>query len=223
MAKIQTVFFWLGGVIAETIPEVTARVLYNQPIEKLDIQTRLRFRKFAQELCLGRMTGMAFCQEVSRDNRVALSAEALESAIKEGVRTRSSVLEVLAELCHAYQPWLISDYPPEWYEAIEARVRLSTYFSKDHLVFTSSCQLTRMVPDLFYYLAWRANQPIEACLVIDGIPKRAVQALQHGVPSAIFVNADRLKFEFVLRRMLPSPPGFVHPGDSQELDQGVTQ
>lgn len=215
MAKIQTIFFWLGGVITQTIPEVVARGLYCHPIEKVNIQARLHLRELVEDLYLGRMTGLSFCERAIEASGISFAAEELEAMIKDTVPLRASVLEVIKELPDTYQLWLISDYPPDWYGAIAERFGLSAYFPEDRLIFTSGCGLPRIVPNIFYYLVRQADQPMEACLMIDGRSARAVEAVKHGLPSAIFVDARRLKLDFILRRMLPPPPGFTYPGPSK--------
>lgn len=214
MSKIQTIFFWLGGVITETIPQAVARGLCRQPIEKVNIQARLHLRELVEDLYLGRMTGLSFCERAIEASGISFAAEELEAMIKDTAPLRASVLEVIKELPDTYQLWLISDYPPDWYGAIADRFGLAAHFAEDRSIFTSGCRLTQIVPDIFYYIVRQANQPMEACLMIDGISARAVEAVKHGLPSAIFVDARRLKVDFILRRMLPPPPGFTYPGPS---------
>jgi len=212
MKKIHAVFVWLGGVITETVSEAASRQLYAQPAEKITIETRLQLRELAQELALGRLTGPSFCRQAIEATRSTLSAEDLAAGIQENVTARSSVLEMIKELPETYQRWLISDYPPKWFGSIAERLGLFSWFDENRLIITAAARLSRITPDIFYYLAHQTGQPLTACLMIDGVSARAVEAVKHGLDTAIFVDARRLRREFVLRRMLPPPPGFIFPG-----------
>lgn len=214
MTRSKTVFFWLGGVITQTVPEAVVGVLFDQPIEKVGIKLRVQLRQIAEDLYLGRSNAKVFCQQAIEVAGVALLPAQLEARLKANARLRDSVLEVISSLPDTYDIWLVSDYPPEWYESIQAWTALSTLFDKERVVFTSRCCLPRMVPDIFYYLVRQAGRSMDTCLIVDGMPARAVQAVRHGLSSAIFVDAEPLRREFILRRMLPTPPGFVCPGRS---------
>lgn len=214
MGKISTIFFWLGGVITQTISEAAILGLYGQPLENINMKTRLCLQDLVQDLCSGQINGYVFCHKAIESSGITIAAEELEARIENTVTVRPSVLETIKDLPDTYQLWLISDYPPEWLKLIADRLDLYSCFQKNHLIITSDCHLTRMVPDIFYYMVRQANQPMDACLMVDGMSARAVHAIKHGLSSTIFVDAMRLKREFILRRMLPPPPGFTYPGPS---------
>ncbi|OGO71270.1 MAG: hypothetical protein A2Z49_01115 [Chloroflexi bacterium RBG_19FT_COMBO_56_12] len=203
MGKINTIFFWLGGVITQTIPESAIFGLYNQPVSKLNYENRMRLLGLAQDLSLGRINSRLFCQRTLELSGIVIAAEELEARIKKSVTVRIPVLEAIKELPDAYNLWLISDYPPEWVEQFANHSDLYLCFHPNQVIFTSESHLVRMDPDIFYYSVCQATQPMDACLMVDGMSARAVHSVMHGLSSAIFMDTARLKREFALRRMIP--------------------
>jgi beta-phosphoglucomutase-like phosphatase (HAD superfamily) len=203
MGKMNTIFFWLGGVLSETVPEITIQVLSSQLAGRINFQTRLLLQGMAQELSLGQIDSQLFCRRSVESNGINISIDDLETQIKTAVTVRTSVLEVIEHLPEAYQIWLIADYPPEWYQSFAERLNLNPYFPEDRLIFTARSHLKRIDPDIFYHIVQQADQPIDACVMVDGISGRAVHAVRHGLSSIIFVDATRLIREFTLRGILP--------------------
>ncbi len=210
MSKIHAVFFWFGGVLAPSIPEVMARTLFNLPLEKVNVQARLRMLQLTTDLGLGCISAQEFCDILIQEYNHALTVEGLETAIKNAVELRRDVLDVIADLPGDVERWILCDYPKEWYES--ARHGSVNDGLPDRALFTSEGRLSRLTPDIFYHLSRASGHPLNTCLMIDQMTPRAVDAIKHGLHAAIFVDSWRLRREFVLRRMLPPPPGFVHPG-----------
>ncbi len=212
MPKIEAVFFWLGGVITETIPEAIARLLYGVPLARVPIEDRLRIRELAEELYTGQTSAPTFCQRVIEQSEKPCDSYSLAAQIKETVSGHNIVLDVVDALPDSCERWLLCDYPPEWAQVIANRLELSGHFSEVRTLFTASSGLARLVPDVFYYLAHQAGKPLASCLMIDANSARAVQAVRHRLQSTIYVDAKRLRRDFIMRRLLPQPPGFVMPG-----------
>ncbi len=211
MPKIDAVFFWLGGVITEAIPDAVARLVYEKPLAKVPIDDRLRLRELVGQLYVGQISAQAFCQDVIEQSKKRLNAALLESRIATTVQPRVDVLEVVDAL-ENYECWLLSDYPGEWTQAIVKRLDLSQHFSERHILITANGGLKQLVPDVFNLMAEKAGKPLQSCLMIDADSARAVQAVRYGLQSTIHVDARRTRRDFVMRRMLPQPPGFVMPG-----------
>jgi hypothetical protein len=214
MRRIGAVFFWFGGVLTTSIPDLMARQLFALPIEKVDMATRLRMRQLEADLSVGRITAQQFCQSLIHENGVSLAAEGLEARVKQTIHLRSDVLAEVEALPSDVERWIICDYPRDWYEAAVNGSRLSANIAADRVVFTAECRLTRLIPDMFYKIVHCAGHSMDTCLMIDAVTPRSVEAIKHGLHAAIYVDAWRLKREFILRRMVPPPPGFVYPGPS---------
>jgi|GEM_PF-1926101 len=216
MAKTGALFFWLGGVLAPSIPDLIAHTLFKSPIEKVNIHARLRTRQLTTDLCLGHITAEAFCHTLIQEHANGLTIAELETAVKNAVQLRGDVLDVIAQLPSDLERWTICDYPKAWYEAAIGDRGLAEVFFSDHILFTVESRLSHLVPNIFDHLSSATGHPLDTCLLIDALTPRAVDAVKHGLDATIFVDARRLKRDFVLRRMLPFPLGFVHPGPAQQ-------
>lgn len=203
MSGINTIFCWLGGVIAPTIPEIVVHQLHNQAGSKIDFWKRTAIQELSQDLVLGRLGGLTFCEWAVKASETSLKAEYLEDALIRSATPRMPVLQVLAELPEAYQFWLISDYPPEWFVRISIGLNIYPFIDANRLIFTAECQLTRLIPDIFYLLVHKVNQDMDACMMVTGISAHSIEAVKHGLSTEIFIDAFRLRRSFVLRKMLP--------------------
>lgn len=208
MPEINAIFYWFGGVLVEGLPQLVGRGLFDLPIEKINIHTRLRLREQINELALGRLNAQAFCAALTQEYSPAHSASELESWIKQTVNLRADVLNEIAAPSDAMERWIICDYPRDWYESAVSGHELPI----KNTFFTAESNLSNLVPDIFYELSRRANYPLNRCLMVDAVTPRTVEAVKHNLHASIFVDARRLQREFALRRMIPPPPGFVHPG-----------
>jgi len=202
MQAIKTIFFWMGGVIIQPIPELFVRELYDQSIEHIAFQNRLYLRELVQELYIGQIDGRAYCRMTVQQCQIDFDVEVLETRVIQRAALQPSILETLDSLPSSYQRWLISDYPLEWFRPIAERLDIHSRFPEDRILFTSTCGLTRLVPDIFYQIVHRSNQSVKDCMIIDSETPRAIQAVRHELSSTIFVDAKRLKKDFVLRKML---------------------
>lgn len=113
-----------------------------------------------------------------------------------------SVLETLDKLPVKYERWLIVDFPRDWFNAIQQRLGLGEFFSLDRTLFTSELGLTHLVPEIFSQTTSRSGYPRNEIILVDGDTPRAVQAVREGYSATIFIDARRLKRDFVLRKLI---------------------
>lgn len=211
LPKIDAVAFWLEGVLTPSLADLCADVCFARPIASVDIQPRLGLRAAAEQLALGRLQPLDFCQQVVEISGVGLTAPALEAALLERLRLRDDVSPIIADLPASIARWLVTGLPRPWLEVAVAQP-LPALIPPDRWLFTADLGLPRLIPDLFAAWTDRAGLPMSACMIVDAVTPNAVAAVRHGLHSAIYVDARRLRREFVLRRLLPPPPGFVFPG-----------
>lgn len=202
MGTIKTVFCWTGGVILPAIPDITIQLLQSKHNHNVDFWLRKSIRELAEELFIGKLDGRSYCRAVIEKAGGSSSAEDLEAAHLREATLKESILAVLAELPSIYQIWLISDYPPDWFRPISAQLTPFPFVHAERVIFTKELGLTNLVPDIIPQLTRSARQPMEACMVVDGDPRRAVEAVKHGLSSAILIDSFRLRREFGLRKML---------------------
>jgi hypothetical protein len=179
------------------------QVLSSEIDPKINFQTRLNLQALCEDLSLGRINRHAFCSRVVELVALNIPIENFETQLKKLFSVRTPVLDVIKSLPASYQIWLILDIPQEWYQSLEDRFSLRIFFPEDRLIFTTSAHAHRLDPDIFYYISRIANQPIDACVIVDGHSSRAVHAVRHGLSSTIFVDTRRLIRDFTLRGMLP--------------------
>lgn len=203
MSERNNIFFWLGGVLTESLHEITMQVLSSELDAKINFQTRLNLQALCEHLSLGWINESDFCSRVVESVALDVPIDKFETRLKKSFSVRIQVLDVIESLPDSYQIWLISDIPQEWYQSLEDRFNLRTFFPEDRLIFTDSAHAQRLDPDIFYYVTWVANRPIDTCVIVDGLSSRAVHAVRHGLSSTIFVDTRRLIRDFTLRGMLP--------------------
>jgi hypothetical protein len=52
MRETKAVFFWFGGVITQSLPELIAQEVFGLPIEQIEIGTRFYLRDSVQYLSI---------------------------------------------------------------------------------------------------------------------------------------------------------------------------
>lgn len=209
--KFDAVFFWLGGVVTDSIPDAIARIVYEQPLARVPIDDRIRLGELSEQLYIGQISSLAFCQRVIDQAKKPVRAEQLQAQIVATVPQHADVLDI-ADALENYERWLLSDYPAEWTPAVARHLDLYRHFSSEHVLIVPGSGIKRLVPDVFDLLAQTAGKPLQNCLMIDADAMRAVQAVRYKLHSTIHVDARRTRRDLVMRRMLPAPPGFVMPG-----------
>ncbi len=212
MPTIEAVFFWLGGVLTETIPEAVARLLYQRPLAKLPIDDRLLMRQLVDSLYIGETSALSFLERMIEQSTISYHSQRLATEIQATTPLRDGVLAIVDALPATCDRWLLFDYPAEWSQVLGSRLGLATRFSADQILYLTRSGLHQLVPDVFYYLVRQAGKHLDNCLVIDSNSARAVQGIRHRLQSTIYVDVGRLRRDLVLRRLLPQPAGFVMPG-----------
>ena len=201
MSAVTTLSFWLGGVLCESIVEITLKAGGVGDIANLDIEVYLALEVLREELALGWIDKQAYCQKFSEHLHDQLTADSLDEQIKEAFNVRSEVLEVIEALPDEYQFWVICDFPKAWFSVLEKRLYQCARLNKNNLIFTAEQHLEKLTPDIYTTLIQQVREPKEAVLTIDGDTRRAVSAVTNGFNTALFVDASHLQREFSLRRM----------------------
>jgi hypothetical protein len=206
MPDTKAVFFWMGGVITQAIEPLLCRALAACGQTGTNLLVRPGFSSACQSLALGKLDGLGFCREICAMAEAAISPEALQAALIAAFDPTPGVIQEIDRLPSAYRRWLIVDVPRTWFEQVCERLLIHPCFPPGGLIFLAETGLDRLEPDIYDYLAVRAGLRLDQCLVLDRSSHRAVAALDHGFPSAIFVDARRLEREFVLRQFTAKLP-----------------
>jgi hypothetical protein len=206
MPDTQAVFFWMVGVVTQAIEPLLCQALTACGQPGINLPARPGFADDCEGLALGKLDGLAFCREVNKLAGVPISDEALQAAVIAAFAPTPGVIQAIDRLPPAYRRVLIVDVPRGWFELVRERLLIHPCFPSDGLIFLPECGLTRLEPDVYDALAARAGLRLDKCLVLDLSSHRAVAALDHGLPSAIFVDAPRLEREWLLRQFTARVP-----------------
>ncbi|HEY3345409.1 MAG TPA: hypothetical protein VGJ97_10795 [Anaerolineaceae bacterium] len=206
MPDTRAVFFWMGGVVTQAIEPLLSQALAVCGHPGMNLLARPGFAEVCADLALGRRAGLDFCGDICALAGADCPAEELDAALISAFAPAAGVINTIDRLPPVYQRWLIVDIPREWYEPICERLCIQPAFPEGQVIFLPESGLPRLLPDVFDFLAARAQLRMDQCLVLDRSSHRAVAALDHGFPSAIFVDARRLAREFVLRQFTARVP-----------------
>ena len=215
MKIYKTVFFWLGGVLSETVAELTVAELMPEAEGHHAPKTRQRIRGLAEGLALGRLAPSDYCEQTIALCEASVESSHLMRRVIESASLRAPIAELLEEMPAMYEPWLIVDYPVDWYQEVSERLEIASLFSEDRIVLTSMLKLGRMVPEVFYHLPPCAGRSMDECITIDAISARAVESMRHGLASIIYVYPERLKLELALQGIYQTEADVMHPTSSE--------
>ncbi len=219
MKLFKIIFFWFGGVLTQSVLEVTFQAMFPNKGYAGKYKERNEIKKLAEEFSLGLFSAQKYCEQAIKCCNINISADVLETKIKKEAFLRKPILALMEGLSPMFNLWLISDYPKVWLEEITKNEdRLGQLFG-DRILYTSAFQLNRMVPDIFYYITRGANSPMDECFMIDGMSSRAIEAVKHGLQSTIYVYPQRLEHELAMRKILKTDNEVLHPSSSERISK----
>jgi hypothetical protein len=217
MKVYDVVFFWLGGVLAPTLPELTMAELTPELHGHGFVHTRQQLQALAEEAALGKIDGAAYCAGALKVCRSEMAASTLEQKLITAASIRQPLAEMIGTIPSRYECWLVVDYPPEWYQALADRGQIESLFPASRQISTAQLGILSLVPDLFYRLPQAAKRPLQGCIIIDGNTGRAVQSVRNGLASIYYVYLQRLKLELALQEILPTSADVMHPTSSERV------
>ena len=211
------VFFWLGGVLTPTLPELTLAELSPTLKGHPFVHTRQQLRALADQVALGQISASDYCEGAIEVCQASLTASALEQKLITAATLRQPLAKMIGEIPARYERWLVVDYPQAWFEAFADRTQIEGLFPGNRLIFTSQLEMQRMTPDIFYRLPQKAARPMDDCIIIDANAGRAVESLRHGLASIFYVYLDRLKMELALQEIWQTDADVMHPVASERV------
>lgn len=211
MRLYNGVFFWLGGVLTPTLPELTLAELAPTLKGHAFVHTRQQLRALADEAALGKIDATAYCEGALEVCQASTTIAALEQKLIAATALRQSLAKMIGEIPSRYERWLVVDTPPAWFAALADRAQIESLFPGHRLIFTAQLEMLRMTPDVFYRLPQKAARSMDDCIVIDANASRAVESLRHGLASIFYVYLDRLKMELALQEIWQTDADVMHP------------
>jgi len=198
-----SVVFWLDGVIVPPVWQCARAVI---EAEGVAVTPALCFRliDLAGELKTGATDSEQFCRRVIEHAPVKLSPPQLAAAIERRIEPIFGVVQVMNELARAsYRLAVLADYPPLWMSTALSRGGLERLLVEHQVVMTAQYASADLFTAIGRMLAV-LQLKIEDSLLVDADPLRGMALLRAGFKTATFVDAPRLRREFVLRAMLPA-------------------
>jgi hypothetical protein len=202
------VVFWLDGVIV--VPPLWQRTRAALEAHGVTATPELCFAliDLARELRSGVVSGDEYCRRAIERAPVALSPDELAAAIESRAMITPGIVGVIDELTRSYHVYLLADYPRRWLVEALSQGGLDERFAQPQIVLAeqySDSDRTAAVRRMLDAL----HLAPEESLLIDADPLRGMAMLRAGLRIATFIDAPRLRREFVLRSMLP-PRGPSH-------------
>ncbi len=217
MKIYDAVFFWLGGVLLPTLPELTMAELTPGLKGHDFVHLRQQLSALAEEAALGKISAMAYCEGAIAACQATVTPDTLEQKIIAGASLRQPLAHMISEISNRYERWLVVDYPQAWFEKLADRAQIESLFPGNRLIFTDQLELLSMEPDVFYRLPQKAARSMSECIIIDGNSGRAVRSMKHGLTSVFYVYVQRLKLELALQEIWQTNVDVMHPTSSERV------
>lgn len=203
MPAFTSVVFWLDGVIVPPVWQCARAVL---EAEGVAVTSGLCFTliDLAEELKTGTTDSEQFCRRVIERVPVKLSPPQLAVAIERRIEPIAGVVQVMDELAKAsYRLAVLADYPRLWVATALSRGGLERLLAEHQVAMAGQYASADLVTAVGRMLA-ALQLKSEDSLLVDADPLRGMALLRAGFKTATFVDAPRLRREFVLRAMLPA-------------------
>ena len=218
MPETKALLFWLGGVLTESLSDLTLSVLTPGASGAERLAWKQTLDPFLVQLTLGEIDSSTFWREAGPACASGISSGEAHVEITALARPRREVLEIIGKVPERYQVWLVSDFPVDWVGKMAAGGRLAEHFPPDRIIFTASLGLNQLQPDIFQALPRAANLEMRECLVIDGVSSRAVAGIKLGLNSIIYVYPERLAHELTLQKIIEGRVDVMHPSASERVE-----
>jgi FMN phosphatase YigB (HAD superfamily) len=202
LPHIRSITFWLGGIIAPHLWQLTrdALALNGAPPTPNLCYSLL---DLGREASAGALDSDAYCRRAAELASVRIAPAQLAADIESRITITPGILGLLDELGVTYQLYLMSDYPDRWLRPLLQGTGLGQRFSDRSIIMASAYGGIRQPADLQRALATVQVVPLDEALVIDPDSRRVMAEIRAGIKAALFVDVRRLRREFVLWAMLP--------------------
>jgi hypothetical protein len=212
------IFFWLSGVLTESLPELNKAALFPEAGGHEAVRKQQLIRDLIEDLSLGKISSQEYCEQAIARCAAGMTSSNLEQLMLDLATLRQPVAEIVERIPEAHTRWLIVDFPVNWFKELADRLKIYSLFPENQIVFTAMFQMQRMVPDIFYFLPSKAGRAMKDCIVIDPISARAVEAMKHGLATIIYVYPERLKHEFAMQGIWQTDTEVIHPSSSERVN-----
>ncbi len=211
MGETHSVFFWMDGVVTPPFSIILSKVLNDLGKNRVNLFALPNFAGLCDGLALGQIDDLTFCRSIGESAQLTIEPWALRERVIAAIAANPRVIQIIQLLPEPYERWLVIPFPASWFDQVAERLSILQCFTADKLIRLSQSGLGQVIPDVFYHLAWRAQITLPTGLLVDASSRRCVLSLNHGLPSAIYVDPRRLEREFIMRHFINQPQPMHRP------------
>lgn len=202
MAQTDAIFFWADGILHSPLREAVAAALPGVPSEAVArLLASLVYKAAREQLALGGKPE-EFCAHVLDALHVSGGVEALQARIAAALTITPQALELIGSLEPEIRTWLVVDIPRSLFERLPFAGVLAVRFTHERILFLEDAGLPALMPGAFEYLVAASGTERGRCLLLDNSLRRAMAALDAGLPAGVIVGTHRLQREFLLRKLV---------------------
>jgi hypothetical protein len=201
----------MDGVVTPPFSTILSKVLNELGKTRVNLLALPNFTGLCNGLALGQVDDLAFCRSIGESAGLTIGPQAFRERVIAAMAANPMVIQTIQLLPRPHERWLVIPFPDSWFDQVAERLGVLECFSAEKMIRLSQSGLGQVIPDVFNHLAWRAQIPLPDGLLVDASSRRCVQALNHGLPSAIYVDPRRLEREFIMRHFIDQPQPLHRP------------
>jgi hypothetical protein len=211
MPQTRALFFWMDGIITPSLYDLLSQAIFDLSQTRVNLLALPNYSGLCEALALGQTDDLDFFHSISAAARLTLQPQALRERVISGLTANPGVIPIIQLLPEAYERWLVIAFPDHWFDQTAERVGVRSCFPAEKMIRLPQSGLKQLIPDVFDYLPARAAVPVETALLFDASSRRCVQGLNHGLPTALYVDNRRLEREFIMRGFIDRPQPIHKP------------
>jgi hypothetical protein len=199
MPESRALVFWMGGILTESILDTTTKAMSELGCENANLLALPGYREITDKFILGKIEGKDYFKVLVEGTGVGLDPQTLEKKTRQLLLPDERALSVIDLLPEGKARWLLCEFPPDWIDGTPAQDAIEKRFNSGMILYLSKIALEIILPDLWDVLPGMVGELREHILYFDQNSKRVVSAINHGYPTAVYVDPRRLQREFVIR------------------------
>lgn len=201
----DALIYWASGVLTPSLVSVLMKAIQKAGELRIPVSALVDIQLMQNPLSFGEINEAEYCHGICEYLQLKIPPQALNTNIINGFALDQAFLDLIRRLPDHFHHWLVVDLPNDWFYPISENLNDLRIFQKENRIHLTNSGLGHDSPDLFSFLCDHVGVPKNRCLMIDANSKRAIRAINEGLPSIIFVDALRLEREFGLREFIPDP------------------
>jgi hypothetical protein len=207
--RIESLFFWLGGVIFPPLWTITDPIALELG-EVFSASERTDWINLSRRLSAGRISPTEFLIKITGEEKFSRISLRIESILGNWMVCDRQVLTLAEELAREFKLYLISDYPKIWINSGVHTCELEKIFSSERIFFTEAFHESESDLDVIQKLGEAQIYQTGKSLMVDADPIRTMQSVRAGYDATVYVDARRLKRDLWLWGLFDATIDSVH-------------